>query len=233
MRADYLILKQGDDAARYRQVRRALRWVGRKTSTVFRNPEIRYLLNPYDALYGPDNLIRMGIGSYFNGPPHVHRYWTNDGHVVIGNYCSIAAGVEFMVGGEHHPEWVTTFPLHHDKNEVTSRGSIVIGNDVWIGRNVSILSGVTIGDGAVVGMGALITSDIPPYTIVGGVPARTIRRRFSDSQITRLLSVRWWDWPAERIAAHVHLLQSDDIEGFLNAAEALGNPPGPGTPPPA
>lgn len=88
-----------------------------------------------------------------------------------------------------------------------NKGDIVIGNDVWIGYEAVILAGVTIGDGAVIGARAVVTKDVPPYTIVGGVPARPIKKRFSDRTIADLLEIKWWDWPRERIARNLAAIQ--------------------------
>jgi chloramphenicol O-acetyltransferase type B len=149
------------------------------------------------------------------------------GHVRIGAYCSIATGVEFTVGGNHRPDWVSTYPFRvlwglpgawtdgHPRPE----GDIVVGNDVWIGTCALIFPGVTIGDGAVIGARAVVTRDVRPYSIVAGVPAREIRRRFSDEQIDKLLSLRWWDWPEERVRAHVELLSAPDVDAFLARAD--------------
>ena len=93
-----------------------------------------------------------------------------------------------------------------------------MGNDVWIGYEAVILAGVTIGDGAVVGARAVVTKDVPPYTIVGGVPARPIRKRCSEETIARLSALRWWDWPPERIAAVIDMIQSGDIDGLEKSA---------------
>ncbi len=93
-----------------------------------------------------------------------------------------------------------------------NRGDIVIGSDVWIGYEAVILSGVTIGDGAVIGARAVVTKDVPPYTIVGGVPARPIRKRFNDSTIAALLRLRWWDWPRERIARNLPAIQARRLD---------------------
>ncbi|MCB0625276.1 MAG: CatB-related O-acetyltransferase [Saprospiraceae bacterium] len=95
-----------------------------------------------------------------------------------------------------------------------SKGNIVIGNDVWIGYKAVILAGVTIGDGAIVGSHAVVTKDVEPYSIVGGNPAREIRKRFPAAQIDLLLQLRWWDWPAEKITENLHLLTSNDPEAL-------------------
>ena len=93
-----------------------------------------------------------------------------------------------------------------------NRGDIVIGNDVWIGYEAVILAGVTIGDGAIIGTRALVTRDVAPYTIVGGVPAKPIRKRFSDEIISRLLEIKWWDWPDEKIKRNISAIQSGNID---------------------
>ena len=93
-----------------------------------------------------------------------------------------------------------------------NKGNIIIGNDVWIGYEAVILSGVTIGDGAIIGTHAVVTKDVPPYTIVGGVPAKPIRKRFNDKTIARLLELKWWDWPEERIKANLEIIQFGRID---------------------
>ena len=96
-----------------------------------------------------------------------------------------------------------------------NKGDIVIGNDVWIGYEAVILAGVTIGDGAVIGSRALVTKDVAPYTIVGGIPAKPIRKRFSEGTIKTLLELKWWDWPKERIAQNITAIQSGAIEKLV------------------
>ena len=93
-----------------------------------------------------------------------------------------------------------------------NRGDIVIGSDVWIGYEAAVLSGVTIGDGAIIGARAVVTKDVPPYTIVGGVPARHIRRRFDEETIARLMALRWWEWPYERIKENLSAIQSGRMD---------------------
>ena len=92
-----------------------------------------------------------------------------------------------------------------------NKGDIVIGNDVWIGFEAVIMAGVTIGDGSIIGTRAVVTKDIPPYTIVGGVPAKPIRQRFSDKVISALLEIKWWDWPDEKIRKNISAIQSGNI----------------------
>ena len=97
------------------------------------------------------------------------------------------------------------------------KGDIVIGNDVWIGYEAVILAGVTIGDGAIIGARAVVTSDVPPYTIAGGVPARTIRKRFPETIVTSLLQLKWWEWPREKILRNIGAIQSGRIELLLSS----------------
>lgn len=113
-----------------------------------------------------------------------------------------------------------TFPIFFDEWELDAKnirdawdnkGDIVIGNDVWIGYEAVILSGVTIGDGAVIGTRAVVTKDVPPYTIVGGVPAKPIRKRFDDAVIERLEALRWWDWEEEKIRRAIPAIRSGDL----------------------
>lgn len=166
----------------------------------------------------------IGRGSY--GDLDIPSY-LGDARFSMGAFCSVAAHVTVLLGGEHRPDWVTTYPFNevlpearHITGHPHSRGDVVIGNDVWIGRGAMILSGVTIGDGAVVGARALVRKDVPPYGIVAGNPAQLVRKRFSDDLVDRLLAVAWWNWPDERIKQAMPLLLSDDITAFLDAAEA-------------
>lgn len=106
-----------------------------------------------------------------------------------------------------------------DVKDITSawdnKGDIVIGNDVWIGYEAVIMAGVTIGDGAIIGARAVVTKDVPPYTIVGGVPAKQIRKRFSDETISELLKVKWWDWPIEKISHNIEFIKSGNLSSNL------------------
>ena len=147
--------------------------------------------------------------------------------VRVGAYCSIAAGVQVILGGEHRTDWVTTFPFSeidprfaHIKGHPRTKGDINVGNDVWIGRDAFILSGVTIGDGAVVAARALVSRDVPPYGIVAGNPATLLRYRFPADVIERLLKAAWWSWPTERVEAAVPSLLSTDVLAFLDAVES-------------
>ena len=107
-------------------------------------------------------------------------------------------------------------PIDFEKNNVlyhypVNKDKLKIGNDVWIGYEAVILSGVTIGDGAIIGTRAVVTKDVPSYTIVGGVPAKPIRKRFDEETIQKLEEIRWWDWEEERIKRNIQAIQSGDI----------------------
>jgi virginiamycin A acetyltransferase len=140
--------------------------------------------------------------------------------LVIGRYCAIATGTRFLMAGADHPmEGVSTFPFAifgGDWAEKTldvvmgreSRGDTVVGNDVWFGYNTLIMPGATIGDGAIIASGSVVTGDVAPYTIVGGNPAKPIRRRYDDADIERLLRAAWWDWPVALVTEHARTIMA-------------------------
>lgn len=149
----------------------------------------------------------------------------NGDRLVIGKFCSIACGARFLMNSANHALGSLStyvFPIFYEEwghgMEVTEawdhRGDIVIGNDVWIGYEAVILSGVTIGDGAIVAARSVVTRDVPPYAIVGGAPARTIRRRFYPETIDALLELRWWDWPLEKLSKSLRAIQAGDLEAL-------------------
>ena len=151
-----------------------------------------------------------------------HLYDWNGDKLIIGKVCQIAAGVEFVMNGANHQmNAVSTFPFYTlegwqaklpAKDDLPLKGDTVIGNDVWIGQNAVILPGVHIGDGAIIGANSVVGSDVAPYTIVVGNPARVLRRRFDDDLIDLLLRFRWWDKPVKEINALIPLLTSGDLE---------------------
>lgn len=140
-----------------------------------------------------------------------HYPYVNNDRLIIGKFCSIACGAKFLFNSANHalkPIATYPFPIFWKEwgLEMTAitdawdnKGDIVIGNDVWIGYEAVIMSGVTIGDGAIIGTRAVVTKDVPPYAIVGGVPAKIIRKRFDDKTIGTLLRLQWWNWPPEKI----------------------------------
>lgn len=150
------------------------------------------------------------------------------GRVRIGDYCSIGGDVEIYTGGNHRVDWVTTYPMRikfglpgarRDGHPAT-RGDVVIGNDVWIGNHVRILSGVTVGDGAVLAASAQVSTDVPPYAVVAGNPARVVRYRFDPAQIEALLEIRWWSWPEAEVVAAVDRLCDPDVDAFITWARS-------------
>lgn len=156
----------------------------------------------------------------------LYHYPVNGDRLIIGKFCSIACGAKFLFNSANHSlASLSTypFPIFYEEwglniQDVAAawdnKGDIVIGNDVWIGYEAVVLAGVTIGDGAVIGARAVVTKDVPPYAVVGGVPARLIRRRFPDDTISALLALRWWDWPADKIKPRLSALQAGQIEEF-------------------
>lgn len=161
----------------------------------------------------------------------LYHYPVNGDRLKIGKFCSIACGAKFLfTSGNHSLRSLSTytFPIFFeewglDVKDIRSawdnKGDIVIGNDVWIGYEALILSGVTVGDGAIIGSRAVVTKDVPPYTIVGGVPAKPIRRRFDGAVIERLEKLRWWDWDIETIRRSIPAIQSGDIAALERMAE--------------
>ena len=154
----------------------------------------------------------------------LYHYPINRDRLVVGKFCSIACGARFLFNSANHTlASLSSYPFPllfeewglEEKNVADAwdnKGDIVVGNDVWIGYEAVILAGVRIGDGAVIGSRAVVTRDIPPYTIVGGVPARTIRKRFDDTVIARLLELRWWDWPEEAVRRNIQAIASGCVE---------------------
>lgn len=153
----------------------------------------------------------------------LYHYPVNHDRLIIGKFCSIACGAKFVFNSANHTlSSLSTYPFPIffeewglDVKEITTawdnKGDIIIGNDVWIGYEAVILSGVTIGDGAIIGTRAVVTKDVAPYTIVGGLPAKPIRKRFSEEIIAKLLEIQWWNWSSEKIAKNIHAIQSGDI----------------------
>ena len=154
----------------------------------------------------------------------LYHYPVNRDRLNIGKFCSIACGAKFLFNSANHSmESLSTYPFPLffeewglDRNDVAdawdNKGDIIIGNDVWIGYEAVILSGVTIGDGAIIGARAVVTRDVPPYTIVGGVPAKAIKKRFSEATIAYLLRIQWWNWSKEKIAENIAAIKAGRIE---------------------
>ena len=159
----------------------------------------------------------------------LYHYPVNGDKLRIGKFCSIACGAKFLFNSANHTlRSLSTypFPIFYEewglegkdiRQAWDNKGDIVIGNDVWIGYQAVILAGVTVGDGAIIGSRAVVTRDVPPYTIVGGVPAKPIRKRFDEETIARLRALRWWDWDQETIRRAISAIQA----GRLSELEGL------------
>ena len=178
--------------------------------------------------------IRVGRYSYYSGYYHGHGFdecarflLPEEGvdKLVIGSFCSIGSGAAFIMAGNqgHRRDWISTFPFYWmpeidafegARNGFEPAGDTVIGNDIWIGTEAIVMPGVKIGHGAVIGTRALVTKDVEPYAIVGGNPSKTLRMRFVEADIARLLELRWWDWSDDELKAAMPLLTDGDISAL-------------------
>jgi virginiamycin A acetyltransferase len=202
------------------------------------NPNTLFPLNGYERLCFLKNLIKnpniiVGDYTYYDDFETVENFEKNVKYhfdfvgdkLHIGKFCMIASGVEFIMNGANHlVNAVSSYPFAifgddwaHAMEGKTypNKGDIVIGNDVWIGYQATILSGVTIGHGAIIGSKSVVASDVPPYSIVAGNPARIIRKRFDEETIEKLLALAWWDWDLDKITTHVAHLTGNDVSKLL------------------
>jgi virginiamycin A acetyltransferase len=182
--------------------------------------------------------IVVGEYSYYDdpeGPEHFeakcvlyHFPFIGD-KLVIGKFCALARGVRFIMNGANHQmNGFSTYPFYvfgkgwelvtPQLSDVPSKGDTVIGNDVWLGYDVLVMPGVTIGDGAIVATRSVVVSDVPPYSVVGGNPAKVIRNRFSEKVINELLAIRWWDWPVEKITRNLPAIVGADAAALRMAS---------------
>lgn len=188
---------------------------------------------PLDKQVTNPNII-VGRYSYYSGYYHQHdfndcaRYLLPDEGVdklIIGSFCSIGSGAAFIMAGNqgHRHDWVSTYPFYWAadaqqfataNNGYVPAGDTIIGNDVWIGSEAMIMPGIKIGDGAVIGARSLVAHDVEPYAIVGGTPAKVIRKRFDDAKIALLMEMKWWDWPDAALEAMMGIITSGDIDAL-------------------
>lgn len=170
--------------------------------------------------YAIKGLVEVGDFTY--GVPQINFIRHKNAHITIGKFCSFANGVKLFAGGEHHKEYVSTYPFsmffrgrYSVGTHAEAKGPITIGNDVWFGADAKVMSGVTIGDGAIIGAGAVVAKNIPPYAIVAGNPAKIISFRFDNETIKRLLDIKWWNWDYSMLDKAVPYIQSSNMEALF------------------
>lgn len=175
--------------------------------------------------------IIIGDFTYYDDPEDSENFERNvlyhfpfiGDKLVIGKFCAIAKGVQFIMNGANHKlSGFSTFPFYifgngwekamPEPEDLPFKGDTIIGNDVWIGYKALIMPGVKIGNGAIISSQSVVTSDVPAYTIVGGNPAKVIKKRFSDEIVCELEKLAWWDWPVEKITKHLTAIMSNDIK---------------------
>lgn len=207
------------------------------------DPATRYPLTGESSVAFLKNVVdnpQIEIGDYtyyhdFDDPAGFERnvrylfHFIGD-RLVIGKFCAIASGATFLMnGGNHATEGFSTYPFSifgdawavAEPERWPQKGDTVIGNDVWIGYQATLLPGVTVGDGAIIAAKAVVIGDVPPYAVMAGNPARVVRLRFPEATIDRLLKLRWWDWPVERITAQLKEITGGDIAALEAAAAAM------------
>lgn len=179
--------------------------------------------------------IIVGDFTYYDDPEDSENFERNvlyhfpfiGDKLIIGKFCAIAKGVQFIMNGANHKlSGFSTFPFYIFGNgwenampqagDLPYKSDTVIGNDVWIGFDALIMPGVKIGNGAIISSRSVVTSDVPAYTIVGGNPAKIIKKRFPDETIATLEKLAWWNWPVEKITKNITAIMSDDIEKLRN-----------------
>jgi virginiamycin A acetyltransferase len=199
------------------------------------NKDIKFPLENYDRLCFLKNVVKnpniiVGDYTYYDDFENVENFEKNVKYhfdfigdkLIIGKFCMIASDVKFIMNGANHlTSAITSFPFAifgngwekaMDGKSYPQKGDITIGNDVWIGYNATIMAGVTIGDGAIIATNATVVNDIEPYSIVGGNPAKEIKKRFTEDKIAKLLKIKWWNWDIERITENIKNLTGDDID---------------------
>ena len=171
----------------------------------------------YDDPSGPENFEKNVLYHYpFMGDK-----------LIIGKFCAIAKDVKFIMNGANHKiSGASTYPFSIFRNgwekvmpeikDLPLKGDTVIGNDVWLGYDALIMPGIKIGDGAIIASRSVVTKDVPPYAVVGGNPAKLIKLRHSEEEIEKLLALKWWNWPVEKITANLKLITGGDIRALLN-----------------
>lgn len=210
--------------------------MGPDPNAICPNENIRQLVFIKNVITRPN--IQAGEYSYYDDPDGAERFEEHVTHhyeflgdrLIIGKFCAIARGVEFVMNGANHRmNSVTTYPFNimgggweafaPAMDALPYKGDTVVGNDVWIGQNVTVLPGVHIGDGAIIGANSVVAKDVPPYCIAAGNPCRVIRKRFADGLIAYLLELKWWNWDADKIFRNMEALCSGDLNRIRNIVE--------------
>ncbi|TKZ35957.1 Vat family streptogramin A O-acetyltransferase [Brachyspira catarrhinii] len=207
--------------------------MGPNPNAIFPNPKIPSLCFIKNVVKNPNIII--GEYTYYddingaeNFESHVtHHYDFIGDKLIIGKFCAIAKGIEFIMNGANHRiNSITTYPFNIMGNgweksapslsELKLKGDTIVGNDVWIGQNVTVLPAVHIGDGAIIGANSVVAKDIPPYSVAVGNPCEVKRKRFNEDLIEYLLQIKWWDWNAEKIFKNMEALCSGDLSKIKN-----------------
>ena len=207
--------------------------MGPNPNAIFPNPKIPSLCFIKNVIKNPN--IIVGEYTYYddingaeNFESHVtHHYDFIGDKLIIGKFCAIAKGIEFIMSGANHRiNSITTYPFNIMGNgweksapslsDLKLKGDTIIGNDVWIGQNVTILPAVHIGDGAIIGANSVVAKNIPPYSVTVGNPCEVKRKRFDEDLIEYLLKIKWWDWNAEKIFKNMEALCSGDLSKIKN-----------------
>ena len=190
----------------------------------------------------PDN-VTIGDYTYYDDPRGIEAFKANilyhfdftGDRLVIGKFCALATNTKFIMnGGNHRTDGLSTYPFmifsgdwagrFPEEQDFPIKGDTIVGHDVWLGYNATVMPGITIGDGAIVASESVVSSNVPPYAIVGGNPAKIIRMRYADDVIDRLLKIRWWDWDIQKITRYLPLISrpaSDGMEVVKQLEDAL------------
>ena len=210
--------------------------MGPNPNEIFPNPKIPSLCFIKNVVKNPN--IIVGEYTYYddingaeNFESHVtHHYDFIGDKLIIGKFCAIAKGIEFIMNGANHRiNSITTYPFNIMGNgweksapslsELKLKGDTIVGNDVWIGQNVTVLPAVHIGDGAIIGANSVVAKDIPPYSVAVGNPCEVKRKRFDEDLIEYLLQIKWWDWDAEKIFKNMEALCRGDLSKIKNIVD--------------
>lgn len=206
---------------------------GPNPDAIYPNEQIKSICYIKNVITRPNILV--GAYTYYddehgaeNFEKHVtHHYEFLQDKLIIGKFCAIAKGIEFVMNGANHRMCsVTTYPFNIMGNgwekatpslsDLPFKGDTIVGNDVWIGQNVTVMPGVHIGDGSIIAANSVVTKDIPEFHVAGGNPCKVIKKRFDDDLIIHLLNIKWWDWPPEKIFQNLEALCSGDLSLIKN-----------------